>query len=71
MSCQICETEDAKKVSLYNHAPPQVMLCKRHADELFLLGERRFIKKHHAHASEYKSVVKKPDSGKSSLVNNS
>lgn len=70
MACQICEqAEGAKKVTLYNHDPNQILVCDKHSWELFLMGERRFVQKYNASlGGQYKLSLKKPGSGKSSLV---
>lgn len=70
MACQICqEAEGSKKISLYNHQPGQMVVCQKHSWELFLLGERRFVRRYNAElGGEYKMTLKKSSSGKSSLV---
>lgn len=68
MSCTLCESTTAKTIPLYGHTPNQISVCSKHSWELFLMGERRFMRKYKKYlAAQFRPTCKKLSGQKSNL----
>lgn len=69
MSCPICERDEQKKVALYGHTPAVIHVCNVHSWEIFVMGERRFMKKYkQLLAGQFRPTAKKASGGGNSTL---